>query len=303
MGFLQSVYEEVVYRWGSGRSVLLVHVYVDDLIITGAQGDKVEAFKAQMKKEFDMSDLGLLCFYLGVEVRQDASGIALHQTHYTKRILELGGIMGYNPAHTPIEERLKLSRDSTTEEVDFTHYRRLIGSLRYLVHTQPDLAFVVRYVSRFMERPTMEHLRPSKCILRYVVGTLDYGLHYDRAPNTARFIGYCDSDLAGDVDTGKRTTGTMFFLGGCLVSWQSLKQKVVALSSCEAEYIASTTAATQALWLSRMLAELLGRIVDVVELKVDSKSALALAKNVVFHKRSKHICIKYHFGLLGGWEY
>ena len=138
-----------------------------------------------------------------------------------------------------------------------------------------------------------------------MVGTLDYGLHYGRAPNTACFISYCDSDLASDVDTSKSTTGTMFFLGGCLVSWQSLKQKVVALSSYEAEYITTTTTATQALWLSRMLVELLGRKVDVVELKVDSKSALALAKNPVFHERSNthpHQ-VPLHQRLLGGWKH
>ena len=167
-------------RRGSGHSVLLVGVYVDDLIITGAEGDRVEAFKAQMK-EFDMSDLG-------VEMRQDASGIALRQTHYAKRILELGGMTGCNPAHTPMEERLKLSRDSTAEEVDSTHYRRLIESLWYLVHTRPDLAFAVGYVSRFMEQPTMEHLQAVRRILRYVAGTLDYGLHYGRAPNTAELL-------------------------------------------------------------------------------------------------------------------
>jgi len=118
------------------------------------------------------------------------------------------------------------------------------------------------------------------------------------------FIGYYDSDLASDVDTSKSTNGTMFFLGDCLVSWQSIKQKVVALSSCEAEYIATTTAATQALWLSRLLGELLGRKVDVVELKVDSKSILALAKNLAFND-SKHIKIKvsFHQGLLGGREH
>jgi hypothetical protein len=101
--------------------------------------------------------------------------------------------------------------------------------LRYLVHTRPDIAFAVGYMSRFMERPTMEYLQAVKRILRYVAGTLDYGLHYGRGPDTARLIGYCDSDLADDVDTSKSTTGTMFFLGDCLVSWQSLKQKVVAL--------------------------------------------------------------------------
>jgi hypothetical protein len=149
-------------------------------------------------------------------------------------------------------EKLKLSRENMLEEVDPTHYRRLIGSLHYLVHTRPDITFVVGYMSRFMERPMMEHLQAVKRILRYVAGTLDYGLHYRRAPNTARFVGYCDSDLVGDVDTSKSTTGTMFFLSDCLVSWQSLKQKVVELSSYETEYIATTTAATQALWLPRM---------------------------------------------------
>jgi len=189
---------------------------------------------------------------------------------------------GCNPAHMLMEEKLKLSRDSEAEEVNPAHYHRLVGSLRYLVHTRPDLAFVVGYVSQFMERPTVEHLQAVKRVLHYVAGMLDYGLHYKRASGTVRFIGYCDSDLAGNIDSSKSTSGTMFFLGGCLVYWQSTKQKVVALSSCEAEYIAAASTATQALWLSRLLWELQGSKVDVVELKVDSKSTLALAKNPVF---------------------
>jgi hypothetical protein len=106
--------------------------------------------------------------------------------------------------------------------------------MRYLVHTRPDLVFAIGFISRFMERPTMEHQQAVKHILRYVAGTLDYGLHFTKAPDNARFIGYCDSDLAGDIDTSKSTSGTLFFLGNCLVSCQSIKQKVVALCSCEA---------------------------------------------------------------------
>jgi len=217
MGFQQSAHETAMYRQGSERAVLLVGVYVDDLIIAGADAEEVEKFKAVMKQRFDMSDLGLLSFYLGIEVRQDASSITLRQTHYAKWILELGDMVGCNPAHTPMEEKLKLSRDSEVDEVDPTHYRRLVGSLRYLVHTRPDLAFAVGYVSRFMERPMVEHLQAIKRILRYMVGTLDYGLHYKCASGAMRFIGYCDNNLAGDVDTSKRTSGTMFFLGDCLV--------------------------------------------------------------------------------------
>ena len=123
MGFQQSAHEAAVYRRGSGRTVLLVGVYVDDLIITGAKEEEVVKFKAQMKKKFDMSDLGLLCFYLGIEVRQDASGITLRKAHYAKRILELDEMVGCNPAHTPMEEKLRLSRHNTAEEVNSTHYR------------------------------------------------------------------------------------------------------------------------------------------------------------------------------------
>jgi hypothetical protein len=108
-------------------------------------------------------------------------------------------------------------------------------------------------------------------------------------------VGYCDSGLAGDIDMRKSTTGALFFLDKSLVSWQFLKQRVVALSSCEAEYIAATIAATQAIWMAQLLGELLGREPEVAELKVDSKSALALARNLVFHERNKHINLRYHF--------
>jgi hypothetical protein len=295
MGFQQSVHEAAVYRRGMGRSVLLIGVYVDDLVITGTDEAKVRAFKMQMMDKFQMSDLGLLCFYLGIEVRQDNTGITLRQAHYAKRIVELGGMEGCNPAHTPMEERLQLSRYSEAEEVDATQYRRIVGSLRYLVHTRPDVAFAVGYMSRFMERPTAEHQSAIKRILRYIAGTIDYGLHFGRHSGAAHFVGYCDSDLAGDIDASKSMSGMLFFLGSSLVSWQSLKQQVVALSSCEAEYIAATSAVTQVLWLARLMGELLGKKAEAVELRVDSKSALALAKNPVFHGRSKHIRIKFHF--------
>jgi hypothetical protein len=135
MGFQQSAHEVTVYWRGSGRTVLLVGIYDDDLIITDADQEEVECFKAAMKEQFDMSDLDLLCFYLGVEVRQDTEGITLRQAHYAERILELGGMVGYNPATTPMEEKLRLSRESKAEEVDPMHYWRLVGSLRYLVNT------------------------------------------------------------------------------------------------------------------------------------------------------------------------
>jgi hypothetical protein len=247
MNFVQSEHEHAMYMCSHGDDILLVGVYVDDLVITGSSLVAVEEFKEEMKRAFLMSDLGLLSFYLGIKVRQDAEGITLRQAYYAKKILEMAGMADCKAAATPMEERLRLSRDSTAEEVDATLYRHIIGSLRYLIHTRPDLTYAVGYVSRFLERPTEEHLQVVKKILRYIIGTLQYGLCYERQTGTTRLVGYCDSDLSGDIDTRKSTTGALFFIGKSLVSWQSLKQWVVALSSCEAEYIAATTVATQAI--------------------------------------------------------
>jgi hypothetical protein len=255
----------------------------------------VAAFKEEMKATFQMSDLGPLSFYLRIEVHQGDSGITLWQTAYAKRVVELVGLTDCNPALTPMEDRLKLSRDSTMEEVDATQYWRLVESLRYLAHTRPDLAFSVDYVSRFMQWPTTEHQQAVKRIIRYVAWTLDHNLYYPRCPGEAHLVGYSDNDHAGDIDTSKNRSGILFFFCKCLVSWQPVKQQVVALSSCETEYIAASTALTQSLWLVQLLDDLLDRDTRAVELRVDSKSALALTKNLIFHERSKHIRVRYHF--------
>ena len=242
-----------------------------------------------------MSDLGLLCFYLGIEVQQGEHGISLSQAGYARKILERAGMDSCNPCHTPMEARLKLSKTSTAAPVDATEYRGLVGCLRYLVHTRPDIAFAVGYVSRFMERPTSEHLSAVKRILCYIAGTIDYGCYYKRGGSELKLCGYSDADMGGDVDTRKSTTGVLFYLGSCPVTWQSQKQKVVALSSCEAEYIAGTTAACQGVWLAQLLAELKSKQRAAFILKMDSQSAIALSKNPVFHDRSKHIDVRYHF--------
>lgn len=146
-----------------------------------------------------------------------------------------------------------------------------------------------------MERHTVEHMDAVKRLLRYIAGTFDYGLSYPRDSGEAKLVGYSDHDHAGDIDTRKSTSGALFFLGGSLISWQSAKQRVVAVSSCEAEYVAAATAATQAIWLARVLGDLKGQEADTVKRKLDSMSALALSKNPVFHEWSKHIGVQYHF--------
>jgi hypothetical protein len=191
-----------------------------------------------------------------------------------------------------MEPRIKLSKTSSAPVVDGILYRSLVGSLRYLMNTRPDMAFSVGLVSRFMEKPTEDHMAVVKRIIRYVAGTIHLGCQYSRDENY-KLVGFYDRDLAGDVDSSKSTTGVACFLGRNLVSWQSQKQRVVALSTCEAEYMAA--AACQGIWLARFLGHLRNRATESVELKVDNQSALALMKNPIFHDRSKHIRMRFHF--------
>ena len=191
-----------------------------------------------------MSDLGLLSYYLGIEVNQTSEGIYLNQSSYAQKVLQKSGLEGCNSTQTPMEARLRLRKNSTEKPVDATIYRSLVGSLRYLVHTRPDICFSVGIVSRYMEKPTVEHLEAVKHILRYVRGTLEYGCFYPKEGSGKRKLtGYNDSDLAGDLDDRRSTSGVIFYLGTSPISWFSQKQKVVAMSSCESEYIVGAAAA------------------------------------------------------------
>jgi hypothetical protein len=212
LGFQRSSSEHGVYTRTRGESRLIVGVYVDDLVITGYGNKDILLFKDEMKSIFKMSDLGLLSYYLGIEVSQGPGGINLCQAAYAEKFLERNGLLGCNPTATPMEPRLKMGRESSTPEVNATEYRRIIGGLRYLIHTRPDLAFSVGFLSRFMEKPHEEHLVAVKRILRYVAGTHDHGLCYTRGDGEpAKLIGYSDADLAGDIDQRKSTTGIVFF--------------------------------------------------------------------------------------------
>jgi hypothetical protein len=169
-----------------------------------------------------------------------------------------------------------------------------VGSLRYLVNTRPDIAFAVGYVSRFLSEPHEDHLLAVKHILRYLAGTVNWGIQLKKGSGKTALVGFTDSDFAGDVDSRKSTSGVFFFLNESPVTWQSTKQSMVAQSSCEAEYVAAANGACQALWLSRVLGELEGDKVVVPALMVDNQSAVALMKNPVLSGRSKHIEVKYH---------
>lgn len=295
LGFVRCPYEHAVYTKKVGGEILIIGVYVDDLLVTGTKTSIIEEFKVQMSEKFEMSNLGILSYYLGLEVKQGTGKIELSQAAYAKKLLEKAGMWDCNPTKIPMDPKECIGKDEGGKLVDVTKFKSMIGGLRYLVHTRPDIAYAVGIVSRFMEKPTMMHQLTAKRILRYIKGTLSFGLIYTKGSGSDLLTGYSDSDLAGHVDDRRSTGGMVFYLNEGLVTWSSQKQRCVALSSCEAEFMAATAAACQAIWLRKMVGQITGNYIEPVVLYIDNRSAIDLAKNPVFHGRSKHIDIRYHF--------
>lgn len=295
LGFTKCPYEHAVYTRREGDEVLIICVYVDDLLVTGTNITNILKFKEQMAAEFEMSDLGKLTHYLEIEVVQKDGYTELKQTTYARKLLGKAGLEYCNPAKYPMDPKLQLDKDAKGKSVDPTLFKSWVGGLRYLVHTCPDITFSVWIMSRFMERPTVLHLNAVKRILCYVKGTLEYGLVYLKGTGNYLLSGYSDSDLASSIEDRRSTGGVVLYLNESLITWVSQKQRCVALSSCEAEFRAATAAACQGVWLRNLLIQVTDMKKCPVVIYIDNRSAIDLAKNPVFHGRSKHIDIRYHF--------
>ncbi|XP_074374211.1 secreted RxLR effector protein 161-like [Apium graveolens] len=200
-----------------------------------------------------------------------------------------------NAVKYPMEFKLQIDADINGDPVDATYYKSLVGGLRYLVYTRPDIAYAAGIVSHYMEKPIMLHLSAIKRICRYIKGRLHYGLIYKRGCGNYILSGFSDSDLAGSIEDRKSTSGMAFYLDENLISWVSQKQRCVALSSCEPEFMAATNTACQGIWLQRVLSQITEIKPGPVVLYIDNRSAIDLAKNPIFHGRSKHIDVRYHF--------
>ena len=174
-------------------------------------------------------------------------------------------------------------------------FRELVGSLMFAACvSRPDIAYAVNMISKYLSCYSNEHWLAAKRILRYVKETVDYGILYDGS-NELPLTGYSDSDFAGDRDDRRSTTGYVYVLAGGAVSWTSQRQRIVALSTTEAEYIAASQATKEAIWLRRLLFDLGFDSDGPTELSVDNQGAIKLTKNDEFHKRTKHIDVRYHF--------
>ncbi|KAI3694073.1 hypothetical protein L1987_77032 [Smallanthus sonchifolius] len=292
-GFHNSRADTSLFIYNHQGILIYLLVYVDDIIITGNNENFINNFTSCLNKEFKIKDLGSLNFFLGLEVHHTKSGLFLNQSKYAHDILTRAGLLDSKPVATPLT-----SKDIFTSEGqpfhDPTLYRSLVGALQYLTITRPDLSYAVNQASQFLQTPTTTHFQLVKRILRYVKGTLAYGLTFDRPPNTT-LLGFSDADWARCIDTRRSTYGYCIYLGGNLVSWSAKKQPTVSRSSCESEYRAMANTAAEIIWLTNLLRELHALPPGRPTLLCDNKSALFLSQNPISHKRAKHIDIDYHF--------
>ncbi|RDX80732.1 hypothetical protein CR513_38687, partial [Mucuna pruriens] len=223
-----------------------------------------------------------------------SNGIFICQRKYAHEILSWFGMKNYNAVKSSIAPKTRLSKDDVGNKVDPTMFKQVVGSLMYLTTTRPDLIYGVSLINRFMSSPTESHWFAAKRILRYLKGTTELGIYYKKGGNTS-VVAYFDSDFAGDIDDRRSTYGFVFLLGSGAVSWSSKKQPVVTLSTTEAEYIATASCACQCIWIQKVLKKLGLKEQKNTRILCDNNSTIQLSKNPMFHGRSKHIDIKFHF--------
>lgn len=202
--------------------LLVALVYVDDLIFASNNDEMSHEFSQNMSKEFEMSMIGELSHFLGLQVSQTRAVLCISQTKYLKDMLKNYGMENFASMSTPMTTKCKLRKDDDSPLVDATHYRSMIGALLYLITTRPDIMQAVGMVGRFQSAPKQSHLLAVKRILRYLKGTFDFGRWYPKS-STLTVIAYTNADWAGSIDDQKSTSGDAFFLGDCLVSWLSKK--------------------------------------------------------------------------------
>ncbi|KAG7533197.1 Integrase catalytic core [Arabidopsis thaliana x Arabidopsis arenosa] len=295
-GFKRSEADHTLFTLPSQEGIVVILVYVDDIIISGNDKVGIQDTKDFLKSVFDIKDLGELKYFLGIEVCRSKEGLFLSQRKYTLDLLDEVGKLGAKPAKTPLEDDYKARRKGEHDNKPFedpTKYRRLVGKLIYLTITRPDICFAVNVVSQQMQAPTQHHWNMVNRILKYLKGAPGQGIWMGCNRNT-EIIGYCDADYAGDKNDRRSTTGYCTFIGGNLVTWRSKKQKVVSLSSAEAEYRAMRKLTTELMWLKALLKDFGIDTPQPITMHCDNQAAIHIATNSVFHERTKHIEVDCH---------
>nr|GEV26110.1 retrovirus-related Pol polyprotein from transposon TNT 1-94 [Tanacetum cinerariifolium] len=292
-GFTKGTIDLNIFTIKYEEDILLVQIYVDGIIFVSTNPKFSKRFEKLMHSRIEMSLMGEIKFFLGLQIHQSPRDIFINQAKYALQILKKHGMEKGQNIGTPMATKHKLDADLTGELIDQTDCSSKIKSLMYLTSSRLDIVQAVCYCARYQARLTEKHLKEVKRIFRYLRSTINKGLWYPK-DSGFELTAFLDADHAGCIDTRKSTSGGIQFLGENLVSWMSKKQDCTVMSSAEAEYVALSAGCAQVMWMRIQLKDY-GFNYNKIPLCCDSQSAIAISCNPMQHSRTKHIHTRYHF--------
>ncbi|KAL2237883.1 UNVERIFIED_CONTAM: Retrovirus-related Pol polyprotein from transposon TNT 1-94 [Sesamum indicum] len=303
LNFTRSHYDHCLYFKHVDNTPIFLVLYVDDMLIASPSLQLINILQKDLCKAFEMKNLGNAKQILGMNIDMDRkrSSILLNQKSYILTILKKFSMENAKPTSVPLAAHFQLCRDqrpkteSEKQKMEKIPYSNVIGSLMFLmVCTRPDVAYAISCLSRYMSNPGLPHYEALKWLLRYLRGSDNIGITFSRNSEHSHLVGFVDSNYANDRDSRKSTTSYVFIFCGSCIRWKFHLQHIVALSAIEAEYIATTEAFKEAIWLDGLIKE-----IDFSKEKLvvfsNSQSSIQLCKNPIFHDRTKHIDVRYHF--------
>ncbi|KAH9782814.1 retrovirus-related pol polyprotein from transposon RE1 [Citrus sinensis] len=299
-GFENSRFDSSLFMKKNKRSIILILIYVDDILITGSNCDELENFIKLFSSAFALKDLGKLSYFLGIKVLYDLDSVYLSQMKYIRDLLARVERLECKGTYTPMSSSKDYRLQKNIEGEmgyyieDPSHYRSIVEGLQYLVLTRPEIAYSVHKLSQYISSPTLQHLMGCKRVLKYLKETQDYGLKFVKQ-GKLKITAFTDADWGSDLDDRRSTGAYCVYLGNNLISWSSKKQSVVTKSSAESEYRALAAAVSEITWLKSLFLEINLCCVEKPIIWCDNVSAKELAHNPVFHSRTKHIEIDLYF--------
>ena len=293
ISFQASLADSFLFILKQGPHVVYLLIYVDDIVMTGNNPKLLSSLITQLSTTFELKDLGPLSYFLGIQITRTSKGLFLSQAKYAQDLLLKVNMVSSKLARTPCAPNSRLTPIEGSLLSNPHDYRSLVGSLHFLTFTRLDLSFAVQQVCQFMSAPTDVHLVTAKRILQYVTGSLHQGIFLQ--PGSLSLAALSDSDWAGDPFDRRSITGYIVYLGCNPITWCAKKQETVSRSSTEAEYRALAITAVELSWLRQVLKDLGIFLPFSPKLWCDNVSALTIASNPLFHARTKHVEVDYHF--------
>ena len=287
-GFKNSYADYSLFVYSKKGIELRVLIYVDDLLVCGNDMEFVTKFKNYLSRCFHMKDLGKLKYFLGIEVGRGEESFMLSQRKYALDLIFDVGLLGARPVATPMEQHHKLGLDKSPFLVDVEKYIRLVGRLIYLSIMRPDISYSVHILSQFMKTPREVQWDAALRVVKYLKGTPGQGIMLSSKSDLSLSV-YCDADWSACPLTRRSLSAYVTLVGDSPVSWKTKKQGVVSHSSTESEYRSMAQATREVKWLRRLLDDLGAKQLKPSKMYYDSKSAIYIAANPVFHERTKHI--------------